>query len=83
MILNMLKVVISDEVQLLLLYTSSCSFNQKMSMAAQAAKTVMRHVFQLETHSFNIYLEIYSGPSILRPPMGPRKYGLTLQVVLK
>ncbi len=28
---------------------------------------------------------IYSGPSILRPPMGPSKYGLTsiLQVVLK
>ncbi len=25
----------------------------------------------------------YSGPSILRPPMGPRKYGLILQVVLK
>ncbi len=26
---------------------------------------------------------IYSGPSILRPPMGPRKCGLILQVVLK
>ena len=26
---------------------------------------------------------IYSGPSVLRPPMGPRKCGLTLQVVLK
>ncbi len=26
---------------------------------------------------------IYSGPSILRPPMGPRKCGLLLQVVLK
>ncbi len=26
---------------------------------------------------------MYSGPSIIRPPMGPRKYGLILQVVLK
>ncbi len=26
---------------------------------------------------------IYSRPSILRPPMGPRKRGLILQVVLK
>ncbi len=26
---------------------------------------------------------IYSGTSILRPPMGPRKCGLMLQVVLK
>ncbi len=26
---------------------------------------------------------LYSGPSILRPPMGPRKCGLILQVVLK
>ncbi len=25
----------------------------------------------------------YIGPSILRPPMGPRKSGLILQVVLK
>ncbi len=25
----------------------------------------------------------YSGPSILRPPMGPRRCGLILQVVLK
>ncbi len=25
----------------------------------------------------------YSGSSILRPPMGPRKCGLVLQVVLK
>ncbi len=25
----------------------------------------------------------YRGPSILRPPMGPRKCGLILQVVLK
>ncbi len=25
----------------------------------------------------------YSGPSILRPPMGPRTSGLTLQFVLK
>ncbi len=25
----------------------------------------------------------YNGPSILRPPMGPRKCGLILQVVLK
>ncbi len=25
----------------------------------------------------------YSGPSILRPPMGPRKCGLILQVVSK
>ena len=27
--------------------------------------------------------EKYSGPSILRPSMGPRKCGLILQVVLK
>ncbi len=26
---------------------------------------------------------VNSGPSILRPPMGPRKCGLILQVVLK
>ncbi len=26
---------------------------------------------------------VYSGPSILRPPMGRRKCGLILQVVLK
>ncbi len=26
---------------------------------------------------------LYSGPSILRPPIGPRKCGLILQVVLK
>ncbi len=26
---------------------------------------------------------LYSGPSILRPLMGPRKCGLILQVVLK
>ncbi len=26
---------------------------------------------------------MYSGPSILRPPIGPRKFGLILQVVLK
>ncbi len=25
----------------------------------------------------------YNGPSILRPPMGPRKRGLILQVVFK
>ncbi len=27
--------------------------------------------------------DIYSGPSILRPPMGPRKCGLMLHMVLK
>ena len=26
---------------------------------------------------------VYSGPCILRPPLQPEKYGLTLEVVLK
>ncbi len=30
----------------------------------------------------NLGTYMYSGPSILRPPMGARKYGLILQVVL-
>ncbi len=30
-----------------------------------------------------IMKHMYSGPSILRPPMGPRTGGLILQVVLK
>ncbi len=38
-------------------------------------KACRRQVFRL--------LGYYSGPSILRPPMGPRKCGLILQVVLK
>ncbi len=34
-------------------------------------------------HKSNTSNILYSGPSILRPPMGPRKCGLILQVVLK
>ncbi len=35
------------------------------------------------TVRYEISGTVYSRPSILRPPMGPRKCGLILQVVLK
>ncbi len=35
-------------------------------------------------HDYSEHVEhLYSGPSILRPPMGPRKCGLILHVILK
>ncbi len=46
-------------------------------------KTYVLFVYKMIYHTPYLLILIYSDPSILRPPMGPRKCGLRLQVFLK
>ncbi len=57
--------------------TEPCQFFTALTRVPSRAHAENLMIFMSQS------MAVYSGPSILRPPMGPRKCGLILHMVLK